>query len=205
MLGPKEKKERALGEHLHLKAERCAGPKCAAVRKPYPPGMHGPKKRRKAPSDFARQKNEKQKFKVSYGVNERNLARIFREVQGSGKDTAGEFVRALESRIDNIVFRLGFGKSRAMARKMVLHGHIMVNGKKVTSPGFLTKVGDMVSIRPESRAKKQFGNLKEFWKSYDMPTWLVVDEDKEEGKIIAPPDETRIPFETSLLIESFSK
>jgi small subunit ribosomal protein S4 len=167
--------------------------------------MHGPKKRRKAPSDFARQKNEKQKFKVSYGVDERNLARIFREVQGSGKDTAGEFVRALESRIDNVVFRLGFGRSRAMARKMVLHGHIMVNGKKVTSPGFVTKTGDAISIRPESRVKKQFGNLKEFWKSYDMPTWLVVDEDKEEGKIIAPPDETQIPFETSLLIESFSK
>lgn len=205
MLGPKEKKERALGEHLHLKGERCSGPKCAAVRKPYPPGMHGPKKRRKAPSDFARQLKEKQKFKVSYGVNERNLARIFGEVQGSGKDTASEFIRALESRLDNVVFRLGFGKSRAMARKMVLHGHILVNGKKVTSPGFLTKVGDTVSIRPESHGKKAFSNLKDFWKSYDMPSWLALDENKEEGKIIAPPDETQISFETSLLIESFSK
>lgn len=205
MLGPKEKKERALGEHLHLKAERCLSPKCAAVRKPYPPGMHGPRKRRKTPSDFARQITEKQKFKVSYGVDERNLARIFREVQGSGKDIAGEFVRTLESRLDNVVYRLGFGRSRAMARKMVLHGHILVNGKKVTSPGFIARIGDAVSIRPESRTKKSFGNLKEFWKTYELPTWLALDQDKEEGKMIAAPDESQIPFETSLLIESFSK
>jgi len=202
---PKEKRERALGEHLHLKGERCSSPKCALVRKPYPPGMHGPKKRRKAPSDFARQIREKQKFKLSYGVDEKNMARIFRDVQGSGKDVAGELIRTLESRLDNIVFRLGFGKSRAMARKVVLHGHILVNGKKVTSPGFITKVGDLVSLRPESRSKKTFGNLKEFWKTYELPAWLALDPDKDEGRIIAAPDESQIQFETSLLIESLSK
>lgn len=203
--GPKEKKERALGEHLYLKAERCDSPKCALVRKPYPPGAHGAHKRRKTPSDFSRQLKEKQKFRVSYGVNDNNLARMFKDAKKSGGETSNRFLQALESRLDNVVFRLGFVRSRAMGRQIVNHGHVLVNGKKVKSPGYTTKIGDIISIRKESRANGVFNNFKEYWKTYDAPSWLVIDNDKEEGRVIALPDESKIPFEISLLVESFSK
>lgn len=205
MRGPKEKKERALGEHLHLKGERCSSPKCALVRRPYPPGAHGRGKRRKAPSDFARQLQEKQKFKISYGLNESNLSRMFKDIKKSGDASSMNLVRLLESRLDNVVFRLGFAKSRSMARKMVHDGHIVVNNRRVKSPGYVTEIGDSISIRKESRPNKSFEGLKEYWKTYEAPAWLAIDAEKDEGRIIGAPDESQIPFELSLLVESFSK
>lgn len=202
---PTEKRERQLGEHLHLKGERCNSPKCAVVRKPYPPGMHGQTKRRKQMSDFGRQLFEKQKFKVVYGVDERNIKKMFEDAKKGEGETSSRLLNLLEGRLDNIIFRLGFAKSRATARQMVLHGHFMVNGKRVKSPGFQTKIGDTISIRKESRPNTGFNNLKEYWKTYELPSWLAIDYDKEEGKVVGLPDASQVPFEINLLVESFSK
>lgn len=203
--GPKEKKERSLGEHLHLKGDRCNSPKCAAIRKPYPPGMHGQNKRRKAMSDFGKQLFEKQKFKVTYGVDERGIKKLFEAARKGEGETSSRLLGLLESRLDNIIYRLGFAKSRYMARQMVVHGHFTVNGRKVKSPGYQVKMNDIISIRKESRANANFNGLKEYWKSYELPSWLALDYDKEEGRVISLPDTSKVPFEISLLVESFSK
>ena len=112
MIGPKEKRERALGERLQLKGTRCQSPKCALVRKPYRPGMHGQKRQRKGLSDFGRQIREKQKFKLSYGLDERSLRHLFEKASLQSGSTAVRLNELLESRLDNVVFRLGIALSR---------------------------------------------------------------------------------------------
>ncbi len=205
MIGPKEKRERALGEHLHLKGDRCLSPKCAMVRKPYPPGMHGPRGRRKSPSEFGLQIREKQKFKLSYGINEQNLRRLFRDAERKSGSTAEKLIELLERRLDNVVFRLGLARSRGGARQLIGHGHIFVNRHKVRATGFQVKQGDIISIRPESESKGAFNTLRETLKQYDPPSWLHLDKDKLEGRVLSPPQDLTPPFEVNLLVESFSK
>ncbi len=205
MIGPKEKKERSLGERLYLKAERCNSPKCAVVRKPSRPGVHGKTSRRRAISEFGRQLHEKQKFKVSYGVDERGLRKIFEASEKrSGSTTAG-IVELLERRLDNVVFRLGFGGSRSLTRQLIVHGHITVNSRRVRSPGFLVKVGDVIAARSESKTKSAFKELHESLKKYDPPAWLLLDKEKLEGKVLSLPTDSQVPFDANLLVESFSK
>lgn len=205
MIGPKEKRERALGEHLHLKGDRCLSPKCAVVRKPYPPGMHGPRGRRKSPSEFGLQIREKQKFKLSYGINEQNLRRLFKDAERKSGSTAEKLIELLERRLDNVVFRLGLARSRGGARQLIGHGHIFVNQRKVRATGFQVKQGDVISIRPESESKSAFSTLRETLKEYDPPSWLHLDKDKLEGRVLSPPQDLTPPFEVNLLVESFSK
>lgn len=206
MMGPKEKKERALGERLHLKGTRCDSPKCAAVRRPYPPGVHG-KNRRRALSDFGRQIKEKQKFKLTYLIDERNLSRIFGEAKKkSGSMGVGKkFLELLERRLDNVIYRFGLAPSRLMGRQLVLHGHIFVNGKRTRSPGYEVKAGDVVTVRKESETKGAFRDIKEKMKTYELPGWLALDAEKLEGRITALPQDVEMPFEISLLVEAFSK
>lgn len=208
MLGPKEKKERALGERLHLKGTRCDSPKCAAVRRPYPPGPHG-KNRRKALSDFGKQLKEKQKFKLTYLLDERNLTRLFGEAVKNAKQSAGgvgaKFLELLERRLDNVIFRMGIAPSRLAARQLVLHGHIFVNGRRTRSPGYEVRPNDKISIRKESAAEGPFKDLREKLKSYDMPKWLALDPESLEGRVTALPMDVDMPFEISLLVEAFSK
>jgi len=205
MIGPKEKRERALGEHLHLKGDRCLSPKCAMVRKPYPPGMHGPRGRRKSPSEFGLQIREKQKFKLSYGINEKNLRRLFRDAERKSGSTAEKLIELLERRLDNVVFRLGLARSRGGARQLIGHGHIFVNQRKVRATGFQVKQGDIISIRAQSESKGPFNTLRETLKKYDPPSWLHLDKDKLEGRVLSPPQDLTSPFEVNLLVESFSK
>jgi len=201
----KEKRERYLGEHLHLKGERCLSPKCAVVRKPYPPGVHGPRGRRRAPSEFGLQLREKQKFKISYGIDERNLRRIFRKAKKKTGSTSGKLLELLERRLDNVAFRLGFAKSRSSARQLVAHRHILVNGRKVRSPGFSVKPSDVVSFRLESQSKGAVKQLRETLKQYEPPSWLRLDKEKLEGTVLGLPAGETSPFEINLLVESFSK
>lgn len=203
--GPKEKRERSLGEHLQLKAHRCSSPKCVMVRKPYRPGAHGKNGRVRALSDFGKQIKEKQKFKVSYGVDERNLRQLFNVANKSVGATGTRLIELLESRLDNIIFRMGIAGSRAMSRQLVRHGHILVNNKKTMSPGYTTRVNDVISIRSESKTKSQFKDLKETLKNYEVPAWLHLDLDKLEGKILNKPETSAVPFEINLVVESFSK
>ena len=205
MQGAKEKRERSLGIHLGLKATRCQSPKCALVRKPYRPGVHGKSRRRKTLSDFGRQIQEKQKFKLTYGIDERALRNVFKQASQKKGSTSVRFIELLEYRVDSILYRIGFAGSRSMAGQLVTHGHIMINGKKVRSPGFLLKVGDIVTVRPESAGKAVFSALKEALANYEPPVWLHLDKEKLEGKVIGPPEFESIPFEINLVVESFSK
>lgn len=203
--GPKEKKERALGERLNLKGTRCASPKCAAVRKPHRPGAHGKTGRRKSLSEFGLQLKEKQKFKISYGLNERNLRKLFGEARRKTGSTAAVLLSLLERRLDNVVYRLGFATSRGMARQLITHGHILVNRKRVRSPGYTVNVGDTIGLRAESKEKGAFQTLPESLQKYDPPSWLGVDAKKIEGRVISSPEDLTPQFEVNLLVESFSK
>lgn len=205
MKGPKEKKERALGERLHLKGHRCDSPKCAAVRKPYRPGMHGRKTQRKSVSDFGRQIREKQKFKLTYGINEKGLRKLFFEAQQKKGSTSLKLMELLERRLDNVLFRLGFAPSRAASRQLLVHGHILVNKKRVRAPGFVVSAGDAIEFRAESKSKGAFKELAEAIKKYEPPAWLALDKEKMEGKVLSLPKEMESLFDTGLLVESFSK
>jgi small subunit ribosomal protein S4 len=205
MIGPKEKKERALGERLNLKGERCSSPKCAAVRKPYRPGAHGHSRRRGTLSEFGVQLKEKQKFKVSYGIDERNLRQIFLKARKAKGSSAAKLVEFLESRLDNVVYRLGLAPSRGAARQLIVHGHILVNKQRVRSPGFMVKAGNIISPRGGSESKLAIEKRKEALKKYEPPEWLHLDKEKLEGRVLSPPKEIASPFEANLVVESFSK
>ena len=206
MMGPKEKKERALGEHLQLKAHRCASPKCALVRKPYRPGMHGPsKKRPRALSEFGLQLKEKQKFKISYGLDERNLRALFEEARQARGSTAQKILELLERRLDNVLFRAGIAQSRIMGRQMLVHGHITVHGKIVRSPGFLVRAGDVIAVKDASNSREPFRHLRDSQWQYEVPAWISLDREKLEAKVLSIPQDIEPPFEVKLLVEAFSK
>jgi len=204
--GPKEKRERSLGERLHLKGERCDSPKCAAVRKPYKPGAHGQTgKRGRMPSDFARQMNEKQKFKVVYGLNESTLRRLFEAAAESKTGTSLKLLELLERRLDNAIFRLGFAPSRGAARQMVNHGHINVNGRRVRSAGYQVSAGEIISVREDARAAGAFKELPQHLEKFEAPEWLTLDAAAYQGTVKSLPSSHESPFEVNLLVESFSK
>ena len=205
MLGPKEKRERALGMPLGLKGERAGSPKSALTRKPYRPGVHGPKSRPRTLSEFGLQLREKSKFKLAYGVDERNLHRLF-EIAAAEKGANGvKLIELLERRLDNVVYRLGFAPTRLAARQAVVQGHIAVNGKKVVSPSFEVRIHDRVAVREGSQQKGAFAKRKEMLAKYDAPSWLRLDPEKWEGEVLSLPVDIEIPFEINLLVESFSK
>ena len=191
-----------------MKGERCSSPKCAAVRKPYRPGAHGQSRRRRgALSEFGRQLKEKQKFKVSYGLDERNLKQIFLFARKSKGSVADKLLELLERRLDNAVFRLGLAPGRGFARQLIVHGHIMVNNRRVRSPSYYLKPGDTVSIKTGSEAKVMLIQRKEILSKskHEPPLWLELDKEKLEGKVLSLPRETKPPFDVNLLVESFSK
>jgi len=205
MVGPKEKLERALGTRLGLKGDRAMSPKSAMVRKPYRPGVHGPRSRPRTPSEFGLQLREKRKFKLTYGVDERNLRRLFHMAVAAKGAVGVKMLEFLERRLDNVVYRLGFAPTRLAARQLVSHGHIAVNKKKVRSPGFSVRTGDIVSVHVGSEEKKALSDRKEILKKYEAPSWLALHPDRMEGQVLSPPTSTDIPFEINLLVESFSK
>lgn len=205
MMGPKEKKERSLGERLHLKGERCQSPKCAMVRKPHRPGMHGQKRKPKALSDFGLQLREKRKFKVSYGIDDAALRTLFNRAHTKSGATGARLIELLERRLDNVIFRLGFAPSRINARQLVSHGHIMVNGKRVRAPGYEVRPKDVIGVWAGSRETHHFKNRKEKMGPYEPPNWLHLDRDAWEGRVLSVPADVDIPFEVNVLVESFSK
>ena len=205
MIGPKERHERALGVRLGLKGERCSTPKCALVRKPYKPGVHGPKGRPRPLSEFGLQIREKSKVKFTYGIDENNLKRIFGEAVASRKALGSTLLELLERRLDNVVFRLGFAPSRGAARQLVRHGHIAVNAKKVVSPGLEVKAKDVITVREGSVATGAIAKRREVLQKFETPAWLHLDPAKLEGRVLALPAEVETPFEINLLVEAFSK
>lgn len=197
----KEKKERALGEKLFLKAERCSSHKCVMIRRPYPPGQHG-QKRKKHLSEYGRQLREKQKIQAVYGLNNRQMRRIFMKYVGQPQ----KIVSALEKRLDRVVYLLGLAPSPRIGRQMVSHGHILVNGRKMTIPSYQVKEGDVISIRPQSRKNKLFEDLGARLKKHETPNWLKLDKNKEEGVVVGEPKEDAIlPFDVNLVGEFYTR
>lgn len=205
MLGPKEKRERALGMHLGLKGERSLSPKSALVRKPYKPGVHGPNGRPRALSEFGLQLREKSKFKLTYGVDEKNLRRLYGIAEKAQGSTGAKLLELLERRLDNVVYRLGFVTSRLAARQLVRHGHVAVNGKKVFSPSYQVNKGEIIGIREISAKKIHLATRREAMQNFDVPAWLSLHPTKLEGQVLSAPSDLNPPFEINLLVESFSK
>lgn len=209
LLDAKCRKCRAVGEKLFLKGERCYSPKCNLLRKPTKPGAHKNKKRRfrGTLSEYGRQTLEKQKVKLTYGINERQLRRYFKEANQKRGSTIEILFRKLEMRLDNIVFRLGFAPSRSIARQLVSHGHFSVDGRPVRIPSFELKTGSAIKVRPVSIGKGPFKNIKDNLKKYQAPSFLSLDPEKLEGVVKSEPNmvELKMPFNLSLIVEFYSK
>ena len=204
MFNTKEKRERSLGVKLFLKGDRCNSVKCAMMRRPYRPGAHG-KRRSGAPSEFKQQLQEKQKIKATYGLREAQMERIVYEAAKNPGITGPMIINFLEMRLDNIVYRLGFVPSRSIGRQMTGHGHFLVNGKKVTIPSYRAKIGDVVTIRPQSKDHIVFKDLSLNMKKIESPVWLYLDKEKIEGKIVSLPKDVETFFDINLVIDYYSK
>jgi len=200
----KEKQERALGMKLFLKGERCNSPKCAMVRRPNRPGMHGGKRRR-ALSEYGQQLLEKQRIKVSYGLREAQMLKLVKAAMEKSGAISEVIINELERQLFNVIFRLGLTSSRIVARQLINHGHFLVNGKKITSPSYAVKIGDIISIKPSSLTLLIFQDLSNKLKKYDPPEWLVLDKDKNEGRILSMPTDTDMPFDIGLVVDYYSK
>ena len=193
------------GCKLFLKGERCYSDKCSISRRNYAPGDHGQKRAKL--SEYGTQLREKQKTKAYYGVGEKQFRKYF-EMASNKKGITGEnLLQILESRLDNVVYRLGYGLSRAEARQMVNHGQFDVNGKKVSIPSYLVKVGDVISVR---EIKKDNSTLKanaEANEKRPVPAWLEKNSKDISGKVIrlASREDIDIPVEEHLIVELYSK
>lgn len=196
------------GQKLFLKGDRCLSPKCAFERRSYPPGTHARKSQfRRNQSDYALQLREKQKVKRIYGVMERQFRRYFRYALRTKGLTGATLLTVLESRLDNVVYRLGFASSRAQARQLVRHGHITVNGRKTNIPSYLVKPEDEIAVRAESRSRGYFRNLSEYLGERPAPQWLSLDAAKMSGKVLARParEDIDIPVNEQLVVEFYSR
>jgi len=200
---------RRLGVKIFLKGEKCLSPKCPMVKRPYPPGQK--RKRRPTPlSEYGKALREKQKLKSWYNLKERqfkNYVKRILERRGKVEDATSLLIKILESRLDNVVFRLGFASSRAQAQQLVSYGHFLVNGKSINTPSYLVKKGDTVSVKAQKTKKTIFQNLKNLLKKYKTPSWLALDVEKLEGKVIAEPglEEAAPPVEISAIFEFYSR
>lgn len=194
------------GEKLFLKGSRCYTDKCAIARRAYAPGQHGQK--RKKQSEYGTQLREKQKAKSFYGVLESQFRKYFEEAARSKGVTGTRLLQILESRLDNVVYRLGLATSRSQARQLVRHGHFEVNGVKVNIPSYLTKVGEVVKVKESSANSEIFKQIVEATENgRPVPTWLEADLSNRIGKIVALPsrDEIDLPVKEHLIVELYSK
>lgn len=193
------------GQKLFLKGDRCYTDKCAIERRAYAPGMHGNARNKKL-SEYGVQLREKQKARRYYGVLESQFAEYF-EMASKRKGMTGENLLAiLESRLDNVVYRLGFAMSRAEARQLVRHGHFTVNGKKVNIPSYLVSVGETIELKDSSRSLDKFKGALEANASRVVPKWLEMDKNNV-AKVVAVParEDIDLPIEEHLIVELYSK
>ena len=193
------------GQKLFLKGSRCYTDKCSITRRNYAPGEHG--QGRKKISEYGTQLREKQKTKAFYGVGEKQFRKYFEMAENKRGITGEMLLQILESRLDNVVYRLGFGTSRAQARQLVNHGHFEVNGKKVDIPSYLIKAGDVISVRESKKDNKTIKENIEINAARPVPEWLEKDADKMQGKVIrlASREDVDLPVEEHLIVELYSK
>jgi small subunit ribosomal protein S4 len=201
--GPSCKLCRREGMKLFLKGERCLTEKCAIERRSYPPGEHG--RGRIKQSQYLLQLREKQKARRYYGLLEKQF-RNYYEKAARGSGVSGEnLLRLLETRLDNVIYRLGFAASRAQARQLVRHGHFQVNGRRVNIPSFQVKPNDIVNLKSGSPAEQVVRDATDLTAS--VAPWLQADHDGLTGKILKLPDRVDIdtPVQESLIVELYSK
>ena len=191
------------GQKLFLKGERCYSSKCAIERSNYAPGQHG--QARKKQSEYGLQLREKQKAKRFYGMQETQFRNLFEKAAKKPGMTGENLLVLLETRLDNVVFRLGFASSRKEARQLVTHGHFTVNGKKADIPSMEVKAGDVIKVKEKSQSSPKFKEVKEM--SITVPSWMSVDVEKLEGKVITLPKREDIdtPIAEHLIVELYSK
>ena len=203
--GPACKLCRREGQKLFLKGERCYSAKCALAKRAYAPGQHG--QGRKKVSEYGRQLRTKQFARRYYGVLEGQFRHYFELATKMTGATGENLLRILESRLDNVVYRLGFASSRKQARQMVTQGHFTVNGRRVNVPSFLTKEGQIVAVDEASRSLGLLKTLVEANSARPVAKWLDLDRDKMEAKIIGTPnrEDIDLPIEETLIVELYSK
>ena len=191
------------GMKLNLKGDRCFTDKCAFARRGYAPGQHGQSKKKM--SNYGLQLREKQKAKRIYGILESQFRRYYEKADKLRGITGENLLRLLEVRLDNVVYRLGYGNSRQEARQLVTHGHFLVNGKKVDIPSYSLSANDVVSVCEKSRATKKFKVFVENPKT--LPNWLEANLEKFEGKVIAQPtrEDIDVPVNETLIVELYSR
>jgi len=197
---------RRVGEKLFLKGERCFGPKCAMVKRNYAPGFHGVKGRKRL-SDYGLQLQEKQKAKKYYGLLEKQFRLTFTKASKKQGDAGKNFLKLLEMRLDNVIFRLGLASSRSQARQMVNHGHFTINGRKANIPSIIVKLGQVVKIKKNSQNNRYFKNLEEKLKKADRPSWLSFDVKDLSSKVLHEPKDEDLPqnINVQMIIEYYSK
>ncbi|MBO4897028.1 MAG: 30S ribosomal protein S4 [Clostridia bacterium] len=193
------------GQKLFLKGTRCYTDKCALTRRNYAPGQHG--QGRKKLSEYGLQLREKQKAKRFYGVLESQFAKYYEMANKKAGVTGENLLQILESRLDNVVYRLGFALSRAEARQLVRHGHFLVNGKRVNIPSFLVKAGDVVEIADKSKSMPKIKAVLETTDGKTIPKWLELDKDNAKGKVVtlADREDIDLDIQETLIVELYSK
>ncbi|MGH2450908.1 MAG: 30S ribosomal protein S4 [Candidatus Limnocylindria bacterium] len=192
------------GMKLYLKGEKCIT-KCTFERRSTPPGMH--QQRRRKVSDFALQLREKQKARRMYGVLERQMKNTFERAAETTGATGDRLLTLLESRLDNVIYRSGFAKSRSQGRQLVAHGHVAVNGTMVKTPSYTVNAGDAVAIAEASRGLNYFKEMLAWAKTQPRPGWLEVDPDSFTAKVLTEPSREQIEsqVDTQLIVEHYSR
>jgi len=193
------------GEKLFLKGQRCVSDKCVMEKKPYVPGQKA--KRRLMITEYYTQLREKQKAKRYYGVLERQFRNYYRKAVRRKGVTGEVLLQLLETRLDSIIYMMGFATSRAQARQLIAHGHIQVNGRKVDKPSYQLKEGQEVSVSPSSKEIAPVLEAKESGSSLTTPGWLEVNLDNLKGKLLRYPerDEIKVPINEQIIVELYSK
>ena len=193
------------GQKLFLKGSRCYSDKCSISRRNYAPGQHGQKRAKL--SEYGTQLREKQKTKSYYGVGEKQFRGYFQMASNKKGVTGDNILQILESRLDNVVYRLGFGASRAQARQLVNHGQFAVNGKKVDIPSYLVKAGDVITVRENKKENATIKANVEANAARPVPAWLELNNETLSGKVVrlASREDVDIPVEEHLIVELYSK
>jgi len=193
------------GAKLFLKGTRCYSKKCAFERRPSPPGQHGVRRRKMG--DFGIQLREKQKVRRVYSVLERQFRNYFVEAGNQDGMTGENLLRFLETRMDNVVFRLGFASSRAQARQLVAHGHFAVNGVPTDIPSYKLKPGDRIEVRESRRERDPFKIAKDTLRSHQAPEWLSLEPARLAGNVLSLPRRDQMPLDLNeqLVVEFYSR
>jgi small subunit ribosomal protein S4 len=206
--GPVCKLCRREGQKLFLKGAKCYTEKCPVDRRNFPPGQHGPAQaRRRKQSDYATQLREKQKVKRMYGLQERQFRSLFERAAHVEGVTGENLLIALETRLDNVVFRMGFASSRAQARQLVRHRHVTVNGRMVDVPSYHVQAGDDIAVRPASKDILPVQVSLEARTRPPLADWLVLDEKSRVGRVVRGPtrQDVKHPIQEQLIVELYSK